>query len=569
MGGLFDGISIGLSGLNAAQASLNTTQNNIANANTPGYSRQTVDLEESFPALDIPGTRGRGVSIGAVTSSRNVLIERRLRTSGALSSYYKSASDLLNRIETLFNEPAGTGLSSSLNGFFNSWQALSTNPSSASARSNVARSAQTLSTGFKQIDDQLSDMLKQTDDEVSQNSDKANLLIKNIAFVNGEIANAELGGIDRANGLRDRRGEMLKQLSEILPIETFETSYKSSGQSELSVQTGGMSIISGKEFHQLKALKSGQRDNLFFINSGGSPTDITDSVKNALSGSMSALFTMRDTISQYRSKLDEIAKGIVNQVNLLHTKGMGLTGYSSLASTNRINAADSVFSATSLGLPIDITKGSFDVVIADQNGNHTTSTIKIEDGTTFENVKDALSNVNGITAYIDGDNHLVVQADAGSKVFLTNDNTGFLASVGMGTFFTGSSAADIKLNPLIINDPSKIAAGLTNNAGDGQNAASIGGLAAARVLKNGTTSIMELYNSLVGDVGIDGQNYKSLQDNQQSLTNQIEKERESESGVSLNEEAAKLIKFQKAFNASAKFITVIDNLTTTIIGMIR
>ena len=125
------------------------------------------------------------------------------------------------------------------------------------------------------------------------------------------------------------------------------------------------------------------------------------------------------------------------------------------------------------------------------------------------------------------------------------------------------------VNPLMINDPSKIAAGLTDNAGDGQNAASIGGLADARVLKNGTTSVMELYNSLVGDVGIDGQNYKSLQDNQQSLTDQIEKERESESGVSLNEEAAKLIKFQKAFNASAKFITVIDNLTTTIIGMIR
>ncbi|GMT43481.1 MAG: hypothetical protein IEMM0003_0300 [bacterium] len=75
MGGLFDGISIGLSGLNAAQASLNTTQNNIANANTPGYSRQTVDLEESFPALDIPGTRGRGVSIGAITSSRNTLLD--------------------------------------------------------------------------------------------------------------------------------------------------------------------------------------------------------------------------------------------------------------------------------------------------------------------------------------------------------------------------------------------------------------------------------------------------------------------------------------------------------------
>jgi len=139
----------------------------------------------------------------------------------------------------------------------------------------------------------------------------------------------------------------------------------------------------------------------------------------------------------------------------------------------------------------------------------------------------------------------------------------------MGTFFSGDSASNMKLNPAIANDFSKIAAGLTDNAGDGQNASAIAGLSSSQVLKNGTTSITELYNSLVSDVGIDGQNYKSLKNNQQSLTDQINTERESKSGVSLNEEAAKLIKFQKAFSASAKFITVIDNLTNTILGMIR
>ncbi len=568
MGGLFDGLSIGLSGLNAAQTALNTTQNNIANANTPGYSRQTVDLTEAFPALDVPGTRGRGVSISAIRSSRNDLLEKRLRASDSLTSYYKSASELLARVETLFNEPAGTGLSDALNSFFGAWQTLSTNPSSAASRQNVIRAANRLSIEFKQIDGNLSDMQKQNDEELSQNIDKANLLIKNIANVNDEIAHAELGGIDNANGLRDRRNELIKQLSEIVPIQTFETSYGSVGQSEFSVQIGGMNVVSGKQFHLLKTVQTGKRNKLFFINSGGSLTDITQSVKDASSGTVSALFAMQDTVSQYRVKLDEVAKGLIDQVNLIHTKGMGLTGYSSLASVNRITADDSVFSS-SYSLPITIQKGSFDVVVTDQNGNRSTDTITIDANATFKSIKDKISSVNGITAYIDGDNHLVIQADAGKKFFLTNDDTGFLASVGLGTFFAGDRANNIRLNSTILNDSSKIAAGLTDNAGDGQNATAIGALATERVLKNGTASINELYNNIVSDIGMDVKNYKSLTDNQKALTDQIEKERESESGVSLNEEAAKLMKFQKAFSASARFITVIDNLTDTVIGMIR
>ncbi len=566
MSGLFDGLSIGLSGLNASQTSLNTTENNIANANTPGYSTQAVNLAEAPSALDIPGTRGRGVAITSITSSRDDLLEKRLRNSSSLLTFYKTTSNWLSQVETLVNEPAGSGLDSSLNNFFSSFNDLSTDPSSETARSNVANNAKTLAESFKQIDSSLSDMLTQGDSELSQNIDKANQLISSIAHIDGNISNAELGGIDRANSLRDKRGELVKQLSDIVPISTYETGYKSTGQAEFALQIGGMSVISGKDFHQLKTAQVGQQNRLFYINSGGSLTDITDSVKNKSTGSVSALLNTKDIIKKYRSKLDEIAKDLIDQVNLVHTKGMGLTGYSSLASTNQVNSADAVVSSG--GLPIPITKGSFDVVVVDSNGNHTTASITINDSSTFSDVKDSLSNISGISAYIGGNNHLVVQADTGKKFFLTNDNTGFLASVGMGTFFSGNSASNMKLNPAIANDFSKIAAGLTDNAGDGQNAAAIAGLSSAQVLKNGTTSITELYNSLVSDVGIDGQNYKSLKNNQQSLTNQINTERESESGVSLNEEAAKLIKFQKAFSASAKFITVIDNLTNTILGMI-
>ncbi len=566
MSGLFDGLSIGLSGLNASQTSLNTTENNIANANTPGYSTQAVNLAEAPSALDIPGTRGRGVAITSITSSRDDLLEKRLRNSSSLLTFYKTTSNWLSQVETLVNEPAGSGLDSSLNNFFSSFNDLSTDPSSETARSNAANNAKTLAESFKQIDSSLSDMLTQGDSELSQNIDKANQLISSIAHIDGNISNAELGGIDRANSLRDKRGELVKQLSDIVPINTYETGYKSTGQAEFALQIGGMSVISGKDFHQLKTAQVGQQNRLFYINSGGSLTDITDSVKNKSTGSVSALLNTKDIIKKYRSKLDEIAKDLIDQVNLVHTKGMGLTGYSSLASTNQVNSADAVVSSG--GLPIPITKGSFDVVVVDSNGNHTTASITINDSSTFSDVKDSLSNISGISAYIGGNNHLVVQADTGKKFFLTNDNTGFLASVGMGTFFSGNSASNMKLNPAIANDFSKIAAGLTDNAGDGQNAAAIAGLSSAQVLKNGTTSITELYNSLVSDVGIDGQNYKSLKNNQQSLTNQINTERESESGVSLNEEAAKLIKFQKAFSASAKFITVIDNLTNTILGMI-
>ena len=236
MGGLFDGISIGLTGLNASQISLNTTENNIANANTPGYSRQTVNLEETFPALEIPGTRGRGVAIASITSSRNALLEKRLRSSSSLLNFYQTTSGWLNQVATLVNEPAGSGLDNSLNNFFDSFNALSTNPSSETARSNAAHSAETMAESFKQIDSHLSDMLNQSNSEISQKISKVNQLISFIAQIDGNISNAELGGIDRANSLRDKRGELLKQISDIVPVNTFETSYKSTGQSESKIQ---------------------------------------------------------------------------------------------------------------------------------------------------------------------------------------------------------------------------------------------------------------------------------------------------------------------------------------------
>ncbi len=157
----------------------------------------------------------------------------------------------------------------------------------------------------------------------------------------------------------------------------------------------------------------------------------------------------------------------------------------------------------------------------------------------------------------------------GYKVSFTYDSSFFLAATGINTFFNGHDASDMSVNSVLKNDPSKIAAGKTLLPGDSTNAENIAQLQLKKIMINNSRTLDEYYNAFLGEIGSTKQRYADELTVKVSVVQQLKITKESKEGVSLDEEAADLIRFQRAYQANAKFITVIDDMTQTLLGMVR
>src|SRR5579872_4960532 len=158
------------------QAALSTTSNNIANANTPGYSRQTVDLAELAPVSYGGLLVGDGVQIQKIVSQQNSLLQTQFDQETQQQGKYNAFLTSMQQVQTLFNETSGTGLQSSLSNFFNSIQQLSNNPSSTSLRAGVIASAKTLAQNFNTSASNLISIQRNADVSVSQTVNQINSL---------------------------------------------------------------------------------------------------------------------------------------------------------------------------------------------------------------------------------------------------------------------------------------------------------------------------------------------------------------------------------------------------------
>ncbi len=161
-----------------------------------------------------------------------------------------------------------------------------------------------------------------------------------------------------------------------------------------------------------------------------------------------------------------------------------------------------------------------------------------------------------------------ITAENGYKFVFTYDSSNFLAAVGINTFFTGHGASDINVSQVLQDDPSKIAAGKSLNPGDNSNAEAIAQVQLDKVMVNNTQTIDEYYNAFLGAIGSTKQRYDEIYKAKQAVYQQLKTTQQSIEGVSLDEEAANLIKFQRAYQANARYISVVDQLTETLINMV-
>ena len=576
---IFDALNIGVSGLYVSKMAINVTGNNVANVNTPGYSKERVDILPSMPLVEYAGVFGTGAEVSQVISTRNALIDKRVRNANEQMNFYNKLNNTLDEIQSVFNEENGVGLKGAMEQFFNAWHALSLNPDLETARQQVIEKGLTLSKAIKDAYSSLQQIRNGLDDSVGYTITQINSLAKRIAQLNYEIAKAELGDKDHANTLRDERSQLLEKLTGLANVTILEGSYDKNSKPEMTILLGGMPIVSGKDYNELAAEKlEGEKYNrVYFVESSGAKIDITGRITD---GSLGAILKLRDkTVPEYQNDVDKIASTLIQEVNKLHSAGAGLTPYSQIEGIYPADphAALSITQATGLDIPVKT--GSFKIKVVDSSGNEVgvfTVPVNADDHLIKESPTDTHSIVDRFNNILQGyammsispAGNVQITAENGYKFAFTYDSSNFLAALGLNTFFSGHGAKDINVNTLLQNDPSKIAAGKTLEPGDSSNAQRIAQIQLDKVMVNGTQTVDEYYNAFLGKIGATKQRFDEVYKAKQAVYQQLKTTQQSLEGVSLDEEAANLIKFQRAYQANAKYISVVDQMTQTLINMV-
>jgi flagellar hook-associated protein 1 FlgK len=442
--------NLGIEALLAAQTSLDTIGHNLANANTPGYSRQNV-LLTTAPAVKI-GNRwvGNGVRAEAVVSVRDLLVDKRILVQRSAIARLSTASNGLGDLESLFGALGDGSLSSSLSGFFSGISSLSANPGDATLRSDAVRTAVDLTDQFHGL---YSGMLKLRNDAAAQVSDQVNQVNKltgEIVSLNHAIGAQEVDG-SQANDLRDSRDEVLRNLSDLLDVTVVE---RPNGTIDVSSQ--GQILVAGTLQFQVTAKTSPSLGAELSVKG-------SDQKLDPKGGSIAGLLAqVRDVLPQRMQALDTLANQLIQKVNKAHSTGVPLAGpFHQLDAAYKLhdNDGDGAFDdelISQAGLPFPIQDGALTVNVTNSTtGDVNTVRIPINaNQTTVGDVVQALNAVTGLDAEISDDGRLSIRAahgygfDFSARSFPTSGALGS-SSVSISGKYDGGANADLVFKPQV------------------------------------------------------------------------------------------------------------------------
>ena len=464
MASLLSGLEVARQALQAQQYGLDVTQNNIANVNTSGYARQRVTFTPGEPLEQIGYQASEGVRVDSVQSARSSFLDYRVNQELSQQSQLDASSSALQQVESLFNENSNSGLQSSISNFFNSFSSLANTPEDASLRQQVLANGQAMGTQFKQTYEQLQSIQQSVDGQVADTVNQINTLSSSIAQLNVAVASSR-GSDSNENSLRDQRQQLVDQLGGLVDISYCEDN---AGNLTITTRQGAL-LVAGNTSNSWHTVKSPTSGNLLAVYSGN--TDITSTIQ---SGTLGGLLDVRDSkVTSYLSSLDNMAAGIISQVNAQHAKG------------------------------------------ADLNGDP-------------------------------GGNFLVpfVQPAPGS-------NEGAARAISVA-----------------ISDPDKIAAGEVGaGTGSNTNAKLLADIQNQPLLPGDSASLNQHYQNLIFTIGLDTQTAVDGLSTQNQVLTQLQNQRDSVSGVSLDDEAVNVLRYQKAYEANCQVISVLDTLTGDLMQM--
>ena len=259
---LYGLLNIGQSALNASQAWISVTGNNLANADTEGYSRQYVDQRDAGGLTTKPGAQGLGVNAQQIMRFFDSFLERSYVRQATNSARWDEQDTIMTSLENIFNESNRSGLSSSLNKFFTAWQDLALRPEDTATRESLLSYADNLSDMFGSTMDGIKAIQKEMDVSIGQTVDRVNDISKAIADLNRQITSNTVDGVSNPNSLLDKRDQLVRELASLADVETIDN-----GKGNFRVQlSNGQPLVDGQNSYELKIMGP-QSENRLTVNS--------------------------------------------------------------------------------------------------------------------------------------------------------------------------------------------------------------------------------------------------------------------------------------------------------------
>jgi flagellar hook-associated protein 1 FlgK len=575
----FFGLETATRSLRAQQTLVDIANQNIANANTPGYSRQVGVIKET-QAYPIPvfrqsgqaGQLGTGVEITEVNRARDTFADFQIRNQMTSQGRWDARSAALQQIEATTNEPSTTGLSSLMTKYWSSWQEVANSPADSSVRANMIESGKALADGFQNTMQQLTAQQGDLDTQVQRTVTSVNDYAVQIANLNKQISQVETGGM-HANDLRDQRDQIMDSLSSLVKFTAVESS-----EGSVSIYVGNHQLVDRDQVHNMGIdASSGKAQPVWTDSTPNAPVTLSD-------GKLQGLMQARDTIVQGRmDSLNALATRVIESVNAVHQAGVGLDGVSGRAfftgtnaATMGVNSALTAPGCTSFVAAARMTAatppatgytwasgdGSNAIAIAQIQqavGQRDTTQAGLSAGQTF-----GPSTVLGLDlSHSSANANITMNVAAGvpnPTVTFTQGSTTVTATLTVGTDASGNQIITADGGSLGIRVSVTAATGTTLNAAltplDGQ----------VTHTPPGPSTPGDQYAQQISSLGVDTSTAKSQAANQLVLVNQLTKQREQVSSVSLDEETTNMIKFQHAYQAAARVINVVDSMLDTLIN---
>jgi flagellar hook-associated protein 1 FlgK len=535
--GLFD---IAKSTIFASQAALSVTSNNIANVNTPGFSRREALFAVASPVVLSGNLLGNGVTVSGIKRYYDSFVQTQLW--GQYQNYGKSYAldQALSQVEQVFNEAKSIGLAAPLTDFFNAWQEVATNPEGFAERGVLLQKANSLVLAAKQMELGITDTLKNMNESIDTMVERVNAIASEISAINSKIVQIEAGSqTDSSNDLRDQRDTLLNELSNLVDFNSYEDKNGS-----ITVTVGMRNLVSGVTTNDLSTKTNEDGDKELYLDG----INITENVQK---GQLGGFFSVRDNIrTNSLNGLQRLIASLIKETNILHRAGYGLDGTTGNDFFTPLQLSTRDFSSganmtAAITDPAQLTLDEYNIqfdaanyyVYDKQTGTLVTSGAYDASGTAI--------NFDGIDIVITG----IVSPD---------------------DKFTVSPLTDVIKNfEVAITDQQKIAAASldTNLPSDNSNALLIAQLSQDAITNLGGATFSSYYGGLVSTIGLLSKAASDSLTFDDNLLSELNNKRESLSGVSLDEEAANLIKFQRLFEAGAKMIQVTDELLQTLLNI--
>lgn len=572
MSGVNAVLSIARTALLTQQMAVEVTSHNVANVNTPGYSRQQLVMEPNNSTTIGLGQIGTGVQGQAIIQYHDKFMTAKVNQQVSSMTGFEAKKSSMKVVETLFNETTEEGLSKLLGEFWAAWHDLGNNPAGKAERATLVGRAGLLVDHFQSLYSDLMRLSTDMDINLGAGIEDVNSLTGQIADLNVQIITADKG-VGAANDLRDKRDYLVQQLAELMDINYFEIG---SGAYTIMSNSGHILVETDRSWDL--ELNGGQ---VYWVSSTGAEVEMrSDDVQGGKLGGWLAV--KQEIIPDVLGKVNNLAESFIREVNSQHSQGIGLAPFTTVtgayASTNSSEEIGTVDSGLSF---YDVVQdGSFNLWLYDSNGDvigGAANNITIDaDVTTLDALAATIDGISGFDASVSG-GKLTISVDTGDEPTavgfgFSDDTSSVLAALGINTFFDGYDSGSIALNSVITDNTDNIAAGTIDSTGDyslgdNENALALADLQIQNVDIGGQSATLDdYYNALVGEIGITARGYNNGYDFSRNMVNQLSQLRDSVSGVSLDEEMTKLIQYQQAYSAAARLIQASDEMMQTLLS---